>query len=208
MDHCLKPIVIEFARSKSVYYGKACDLVKKLGGKVAADGSGHVELGEGHGKPLKDIAALVALVRPWKHTVVRSGGEKLTGWHLSILLRNLLECHKGWEGSVNQKRWCQKTPKYCKQMEIAFGCRLLCDLVGWGDESWVECGERDAAGVMHLDKKRLAECLMMEAERKALILCPKFDHCRVEEYVDTVLPKVIVGEGKKDAPAIELNAIH
>lgn len=206
MDVRLKPIVIEFARSKSVHYGKTRDLVKKLGGKVAADGSCHVELGEGHGKPLEDIAALVTLVRLWKHTLFRSGDERLTGWHLSILLRNLLECHKGWEGSVNQKRWCQKTPKYCKQMEIAFGCRLLCDLVGWGDESWVECGERDAAGVMHLDKPRLLQCLLMEAKRKALILCPKFDRRRIEEYVATTLPDVIATE--ENTAGIEANAIH
>lgn len=91
-------------------------------------------------------------------------------------------------------------------LSAAFGCKLLCDLVGWGDESWVECGERDAAGVMHLDKPRLLQCLLMEAQRKALILRPKFDHHRVEEYVATALPDEIRAE--ESTATIEANAIH
>lgn len=204
----MKSIVLEFGKSKSVSYPKACALLKKLGGTIAPDGSGRIELAEGHGKSIEDFATLVGYVKSWKHTVVHSGKEKMHGWHFNALLRNILDCHQGWEGSVNQKRWCQKTPKYCKQLEIAFGCRLLCDLVGWGDESWAECGERDANGVMHLDKPRLIECLLMEADRKALSLCPKFDHCRIEEYVNTVLPEVIVSTESTSKPAIEVSIVH
>jgi len=187
----MESLTIRFEKSRSQNYARACALVERLGGAVDDDGTAVLVLKTAavreHGE---DVVSLMEIIRTWKTTAITLGRTRFSAFHIWMEVRKLLDCYDAYETSVNQRRYCSQ-PREHRGVATGFGCRLLDDLIGWGKEAWWECGDIDGKGVFHVDKKRLLWVLNVEAEKKALNLCPAFDFERVRELVEKVFPDTI-----------------
>lgn len=188
---------VTFTKCRSKSYDEVCAITRKLGGTVAEDGSGQLDVS---GIDLMENGPLVMrlcqLCATWRSMTFYVDGKVARGAALWILLMRFLECYYGWQSSTNTKAYCRGIPSWCRSDPIrsrTFGCRMLSDLVGhqFREENWWDCGELDSGGRFHVDKKRLLEVLEIEARKKMLFNCPQFSIERIRKIVAEELPDVI-----------------
>ena len=166
------------------------------------------------------LISLLDMVGGWKHTVLTVGG-RIVEASAAKQLAAVSECYHRQRRSGNPYHYCNGFDP--RHSPTHFGCRLLTSvdrrvsLNGQHHQEtrrWYNFGELDGDG-FRVDKKRILEMLMDDAERACAHACPVFSAEAVTEEVASVPekidvrthPKFVIGNRRDGSLGIRVKSI-
>ena len=200
----LPRIQIKFGHSTSQHFPEALRLAQQLPGYKASNvGKGRAEVhqvdfvpGDGRGKELDDLVALLRIISPWKSAAFRLDGESLP--HVWTFLGSLSEaaaCYRSRTQVAAPDDYCvgKRAPT---DEQMRFGCRYEKGVVFNTSEygstpKWYQFGTLTEDSLAFLpSKEAILARIQFMTKQQGCLFCPAFSWERIRKSLELIPERI------------------